>query len=276
MADRKSLCAEVFWGGGTIWSTAVYLFLAAGMGLEIISAARKRAAQCALVELLVLFFYTFSYILGYADVSVLKYNFVWTFGICVPIGFTILCMNNLNNLYQMLYKMAKPVISILCGTIVLRFIVFKTNQGQYDESLSYVLLFWCIILCNSIFEKLKIRDLFFVLCGLSFNLLWGSRGIYLCFAMFVLLKIIFDIDFKKRKTLIFLGGGTIVLVLLALFLLPINFLGNYTDDLVYFRSLSKILNGEMFQSDSRIRLYILCRINYVKTFFGMGGNRWMD
>lgn len=262
--------------GGRMLIGAAYLLLVAGTGMALLSVARKRAAYGFLAELTVLFLYAISYVLGYANTSVLGYYFFWTFMICVPIGLSVLCMNDWDRLLSLLYRMAKPMTGILCGIIFLRFIVLRTNISKYDQSLSYAVIFWCIILCNAVIQKIKLADLFFLLMGLGFNFLWGSRGTYLCFALFLLLKTVLDVDTKRRKVLIF-SGITLLLVVVAIFLFADMSKMN-SDEMVNFRNLYLIMNGDLFRSDSRVALYIYyAGLVLQKPFLGWGvTGGWID
>ncbi len=263
-------------GGGVMLIGAAYLLLVAGAGMALLSVARKKAAYGLMAELVVLSLYAVSYVLGYADKSVLGYYFFWTFMVCVPIGMSVLCMNDWDRLMLLLYRIAKPMIGVLCGIIFLRFIVLKTSISQYDQSLSYAVVFWCIILCNAVIEKMKLVDLFFLLLGLGFNLLWGSRGTYLCFAIFIVLKTVLDVDAKRRKILIFLGI-ILFLAIITFFLVVDSFKMN-SDELINFRSLYLIMNGDLFRSDSRMALYFYyAGLVLQKPFLGWGvTGGWID
>lgn len=248
-----NLLAQKCFGGNKLLVLAIYLILAASVGISVLNTMRAELCYFLLVETAVLTSYMISYIYGYAQFSTLAYYLFWSVMICVPVAGNVLSISKAERLKDLLYLLAKPMILALCGTIFLEFIVLKTNAGEYDMPASYALIFYCIVLCNAVLEQGKWMDIAVLALGLGFVLLWGSRGTYICFAFFVLMKILFDINSEKKKRLLLLGGMGMVFFGFILVL----FIQMYSTDvkIVRFRSLGKILSGELFRSDSRIKLY---------------------
>lgn len=249
-----NLFVQKCFGGSRLLVLAVYLILAASVGISVLNTIRAQFGYFLLAETAVIAVYTLSYIYGYAQFSTLAYYLFWSAIICVPVGGNVLSVKTEGRLNKLLYCLAKPMVLALCGTIFLEFIVLRTNAGEYDMQASYALIFYCIVLCNAVLEQGKFTDLAVLALGLGFVLLWGSRGTYLCFAFFILMKVLFDINSEKKRRFLLLGGMGIVL-LGAVFMVIIQMYGTDGMELVRFRSLGKILSGEMFRSDSRIELY---------------------
>lgn len=249
-----NLLVQKCFGGNQFLVLAMYLILAASVGISVLNAIRGQFCYFLLAMTAVMTAYMLSYIYGYAQFSTLAYYLFWSVMICVSVAANVLSIGTADRLNELLYRLAKPMILTLCGTIFLEFIVLKTNTGEYDMPVSYALIFYCIVLCNAVLEQGKFKDIAVLALGLGFVLLWGSRGTYICFAFFVLLKILFDIDSGKKKRFLLLGGMGIVFlgIILVVF---IQMYGADGMEIIRFRSLGKILSGELFRSDSRVKLY---------------------
>lgn len=243
-------------GGNKLLVLGMYLFLAAGVGNSLLGVTRKNICYLLLSELTAVMLYLVSYIYGCAQTSTLLYNFGWTVAICLPIALNIVNISNMEQLQRLLYHMAKPMILILCVMIFLEFHVVRTSIGQYDMAASYALIFHCMVLCSAILEKVKVMDVAVLLAGLGTVLLRGSRGTYLCFAFFVVMKVLFDINSKKRKRyLLVCGAGVVIMGLLLMVIVQIRYANGVGNNLIRFYSLAKLLSGEMFRSDVRLQLY---------------------
>ncbi len=251
-----NLFVQKCFGGNMLLMLAMYLLLAAGIGISLLNAARTQVAYLLLSELIALILYGLSFLYGNAQTATLFYNLIWTLVICVPIALNIFSIRDLDRFWRLLYLLAKPMVIILCGMIFLEFHVLKTNLGGYDMPATYALIFYCIILCNAILEKAKIADIIVLLLGLGFDLLRGSRGTYFCFALFVIIKILFDINSSKKKRILLMCGiGAILIGVLAIVALRMYFANGVDSELLRFRSLTKLLSGELFRSDARAQLY---------------------
>ncbi len=266
-------------GGIKILVIGMYLFLALGVGLSLFTAMRKQVGYWLVSELTVLTCYLLSYIYGNTEISTLINNISWTLVICVPIALNFISIRNMSKFKKLLYMLAKPMILILCGTIFLEFIILKSNVGGYDMPVSYALIFYCIVLCNNILEKIKIVDILCLLIGLGFDLLWGSRGTYICFAIFLILKVLFDINSRKKKHILLICSmGAVLAGIVVLVIAQIYYSSGVGSELIRFRSLSKLLSGELFRSDSRLKLYsYYAGMMLEKPFLGWGvTGGWLD
>ena len=240
--------------GNKILLIANYGILVFAIGMIAICYAQRETAKFMLGELGALVIFLGSYLYGYAQTSVLLYNMIWLMGVCIPLGYAFGGIKDRKKIYTWLYKLAKPAVTILLVTYVLEFKVWHVYLGEYDMALSYAMLFPCTILCNEVFEHACLKDILFLMAGVGVNVLYGCRGANVCFALFLMCKILWDIKSDTKKYTFIFGGMLLVGIGVSLLLFIINS-GIDTSKIVRFRGIQKLLSGEFLKSEGRNSLY---------------------
>ena len=240
--------------GNKILLIANYGVLAFAIGMICICYVQRETAKFMLGELGALVVFLCSYLYGYAQTSVLLYNMIWLMGVCIPLGYAFGGIRDRKKIYTWLYKLAKPAVTILFVTYVLEFKVWHVYLGEYDMALSYAMLLSCTILCNEVFEHACLKDIVCLMAGVGVNILYGCRGANVCFALFLVCKVLWDIKpDTKRYSLIFVGMLLVGIGVIVL-LLVVNS-GIDTSRTIRFRGIQKLLSGEFLKSEGRNSLY---------------------
>lgn len=126
-----------------------------------------------------------------------------------------------------------------------------------NMSLAYnILPHLCLMLVYSI-KKINIVKLIILIISIITFILQGNRGAIVCFAIFCVLYIIFNLELKK-KTAILISCS----IIFAIFIINISYvdalswLADISEDLgLSTRVINNILNGDFFKSSSRDAIY---------------------
>lgn len=170
----------------------------------------------------------------------LKHDALWTFVYFLPHGLAIYSLKDHLRLYEMLYKYS--FIVTICGLAI--FINHLINPlNTYDMSFGYILLMPTLIhFSYFLSHKRKVHILLIAIIETLMLLLYGSRGVFISIAVFILLYFFLIKKFKINKGGVFIG--VVVFVFFFGYSVP-KLLNDYLESQgLYSRTLSSFLDPE--------------------------------
>lgn len=171
----------------SMWSM-VSLFFEAIIVLSLASAfptlLYRKKEQLFVVEIVFLFVFLFSFLIGEADISLLMSTGFWTFAVCIPLGIAGISIVNSNILFRMMRITAYIEYPILCIALL-----SMRNSGSYSMSVSYVLILPVLFFLYDYLEDKKVYGLVFSILGTLLILVFGARGPLVCIAFYVFIKL---------------------------------------------------------------------------------------
>lgn len=162
----------------------------------------------------IIFFSSFSYTYfiggyGVTDITSIMFNVLFVF---LPIGFCVICINDMERLLRMLYICSWPVETIL---LILAFMQIFNGNG-YNMPLSYAMVLQALILMDHYFSHRKIYDLGMVLLSVTVIILSGARGPLLCFVAYIMFSLLFSKNISKMKKIVITIVGILLFIVLML------------------------------------------------------------
>lgn len=137
-----------------------------------------------LLEVIFLFLYLYSFLLGYAKTDVLRQEAFWTLAICIPLCQAGCSVANKKILFRSIQLVAFIEYPILCIALL-----SVRTTGAYSMSTSYALVLPILLLIYVFFEERKKIALVFAIVGSLLILTFGARGPLLCIAVYVVIKL---------------------------------------------------------------------------------------
>lgn len=206
---------------------------------------RKHEFQSLIIAVGFMFFlYVYSWLVGSKADLLIDWG-ITTFGICVPLGVFAYNIFDKDVLYNELLKFSLPVLVLLIINLS------GSQLVNYDMHFSYMLLYVIVFHISFIMRKRKYFVVPLVLLELIMLLVFGSRGALLCIFVFIVLKILSNMEsISKRIIYIFVAILVVVLVQYLLSAYGPLFLAKARELGFISRSLGKILDGSLTTYDS--------------------------
>ncbi len=175
---------------------------------------------------------------------------------CLPSYIYMYNINNWNILMEVMKKTSR--ITFVVGTIVgILVLTGNASIGAYSMSLSYYMLLPALMFLNEFFDQTSLKSVVASAISILVILIFGSRGALLCTAVFIVLKLIRrvkNITYKKMIQYFI----PFYICILGLFFFE-NILESAKKILlrlgIISRSISMILESEVYLSSSRAKLY---------------------
>ena len=226
-----------------------------------------------ITEVLVVFLFFCSYLMGFSEKAVLTSTFFWTAVICVPIGSAGMAVKDKTVLFHMMRTLSFYLFPILCIALL-----SMRDRGLYSMPVSYALVLPVLFLLTSFDNNGRWISLALALAGTMLIALFGARGPLACIAFYIVLKIYMYRKNKKGISRIFLLLFAILAVLalskVILSALQILLKSRKINSYV----LRRIVGGSLLQSTGRMRLWEhyleMIRQRPLSGYGVMGG--WID
>jgi len=183
------------------------------------------------------------------------------------------------------YKVFKKYLHISALIVLVSFImnlfVFKVDVFDgysYSQEYAYMLLPAAIIIANRLFDRVRIFDVVVFLFSMIFMFSLGARGPMLCFALYIILKVLLMYKYNLIKTFLYY----VSLMMISVFVITC-----FNDILSYLftsfqkmslsvRTIISLMEGNFFKDDARNLLtkYSIDLIrNHPLTGVGIGNDR---
>lgn len=240
----------------SMWSL-VSLFFEAIIVLSLVFAFPtllfRRKEQLIAIEIVFLFVFLFSFLLGEADISLLVSTGFWTFAVCIPLGIAGISIVNSNILFRMMRITAYIEYPILCIALL-----SMRNSGSYSMSASYVLILPVLFFLYDYLEENKVYGLALSILGMLLILVYGARGPLLCITFYVFVKLFLRQRKDKNIRKLVIRLAVIAIIILAIVNWDIIlryvevFLSRYG---ISSYSLRRLLNGQFSETAGRNDLW---------------------
>lgn len=232
-------------------SRTLLILLGGILLLSIGSMLRRRGAQFFLAELVFLFLYLLSCLMGYAETDHLLKTAFWTLGVCLPVAFCAHAIEDKQVLLDVLRKSSYVLSPILWLSLY-----HMKDFSSYSMPSSYALLLPILLFFQVFFQKQSKIDFLFALAGCLMILLFGARGPLLCIAFYILVQLLF---LSKRRWLrlgLIAGGGIFFLIFLFERMWLVNLMLSLMRRFnIYSRTLHLLVLGKGIYSSGRDELF---------------------
>lgn len=244
---------------GSMWSliSNIFTVILLLFFLRIIPAIiERRVATFIGLEMLFVLVYLMSFCWGLAEWNLLFSNLFTSICIVVPLGVSVLSIQDKNILYNSMIKFSYliEIISVICIFVSLG----KSYEYSYSMSLANYMLIFIIAQCNEAFETSSKRILH-VICaayGTMFILLYGNRAPLLAIAVFLVVKLIKSVERTTYKWIAIIG---IILLSIVFINYGADFVAAISNKLSsqgrFSYTISHLEDGSFFESESRIDLF---------------------
>lgn len=204
-------------------------------------------------ELVFATMYCFSYLMGFADNTLLLSSGFWTLGVCIPLALSAMAISDKSILLHFLKTVSFIEYPILCVALI-----SIKSAGTYSMSVSYALLLPIIIFIYDYSENSKIITLLLAIFGIALTVFFGARGPILCIAFYTFVKLFLQRDTSRKTSKILLR----ILIIVTFAILLINW-DRILSMLDYFLSsnginsytLRRLLNGQITETSGRDDLW---------------------
>jgi hypothetical protein len=227
------------------------------------------------IELVFFILFIFSFILGFANISILLEFALWTLGISIPLSLFLYSINDKSIFLDRSIKYSRLIL------VVSVFSLFMMNDSEtYVISLSYFMLLPLLFILLAPKKFTNKIDIIFIFVTMISLLFFGARGPFNGIFYALILKVIRDYKLITSKKLIIILISIIFIIFYALNIDDINFyiIDRLNQFGIYSRTLRRFFYGGIFDTSGRDSLwsYYIDLIK-MKPIIGWGiGGGWLS
>lgn len=207
-----------------------------------------------LFEIIAVFLYAWSFVMGYAQTSILLSRWFTACCVTVPLGVAVVSVRNVNVLLKYLQKASY----IVCALMLISFLNWggMVNESSYNMSIAGYAIIFVLAQWKYVFSgEGRFWDWFVAFIETGYLVILGNRSAALAVIFYIILYLIKHLDANRTKILL-----AIILILCAVFITKFNDILETLIKMLNERGMNSyilriIQNGNLLESKSREELY---------------------